>query len=39
MKRRNKQKAFENREISIEKLQKDYEKIQRLDEKRLSTAV
>ncbi len=38
MKQRSKQKAFENRELSIEKIKKDYEKVQRLEERRLSKA-
>lgn len=36
MRQRKEQKAFKNYEILIFKIKKDYEKIQRLEEKRLS---
>ncbi len=36
MKKRTKQKVFTNKEIDIQKLKKDYEKIQRMEQKRLS---
>ncbi len=35
MEKRQKQKKFRNREIDINKLKLDYEKIQRMDKKRL----
>ncbi len=38
IKQRKKQKPFENKELSIEKIKKDYEKIQRLEIRRLSNA-
>ncbi len=38
IKQRKKQKTFENKELSIEKIKKDYEKIQRLEIRRLSNA-